>query len=337
MRKPKYMSPSSLALFEKDPEEYAIKHLVDNRPPKVPQNHYMAIGSAFDAYCKAALYAALFGTNSNPKYTLDALFETQVEPQNHEWAFENGFYVFQAYKKTGSFDELLTLLQAAKEDPQFEFDADATIGGVPIFGKPDCRFIHESGAHVILDWKVNGYCSAKSGTSPAKGYMMVRDGWGKETAKPSRGCNRPHKLHKALHWHGVSIGEGYLEANYASWADQCCMYGWMMGEEVGEEKLIVRIDQLVAKPMGPGNKPLIRVANHAGRISKVYQECLLQRLQTSWNRIKSGLIFSELTEEENKARCELLTGQADALNAHAGTNLGNFMNEITRSHNYFGG
>lgn len=337
MRKPKYMSPSSLSLFEKDSEEYYIKHLADEKPPKIPQNHYMAVGSAFDAYCKSALYAALFGQGSNPDFTLDALFKAQVEPQNHEWGFEHGYYAFQAYRETGSFDELLVLLQAAKEPPQFEFDAQAEVGGVPLYGKPDCRFIHQSGAHVVLDWKVNGYCSANNATSPCKGYVRVRDGWDATQAKASRGAGKAHKLYMPLHWHGVSIGTGYLEANNSSWADQCCMYGWMMGEEVGEEKLIVRIDQLVCKPRGPGNKPLIRVANHAARISKVYQECLLKRLQDAWNRIEQGLIFPELNAEENAARCALLDGQADAINAHVGTELGDFMNEITRSSTQYRG
>ncbi len=337
MRRPKYMSPSSLSLLEKDPEEYYTKHLAEHRPPKVGQMNYMAIGSAFDAYVKSALYAALFGVGHNPAYSLDALFKAQVEPQNHEWGFEHGMHAFRAYQESGSYDELLVLLQAAKESPKFEFDARTEVGGVPIYGKPDCKFVHESGAHVVLDWKVNGYCAAKGNTSPCKGYTMVRDGWTVKTAKASRGASCAHKLYAPLHWHGVSIGEGYLELSNASWADQICMYGWMMGEEVGEEKLIAKIDQLACKSQGPGNKPLIRVANHAGRISSTYQENLLRRLQDAWSRVQTGNIFAELTPEENAARCEMLEKQTDVIHAHTGTTLGHFINEIIRPQNFYGG
>ena len=55
---------------------------------------------------------------------------------------------------TGAFDELLAMLHKSKEPPRFEFEVRGDIKGVPIVGKPDCRFIHECGVHVILDWKV---------------------------------------------------------------------------------------------------------------------------------------------------------------------------------------
>ena len=52
MRTPKYISPSALKLFEKNPTEYYLKYLADAHPPRSPQTQPMSVGSAFDAFVK---------------------------------------------------------------------------------------------------------------------------------------------------------------------------------------------------------------------------------------------------------------------------------------------
>jgi hypothetical protein len=184
MRRPEYLSPTSLALFRKDTTEFYLNYLSDNRPPRIPQNQPMSIGSAFDAYVKSYLHTALFGVGNDPRYGFESLFEAQVEPHNRDWARDHGQYVFNQYKSAGALADLMTELRGAQGEPRFEFEAKGAVNGyrepavkrlgeVVLMGKPDCHFINNQGAHVILDWKVNGYCSP-SAHSPKPGYIRMR-------------------------------------------------------------------------------------------------------------------------------------------------------------------
>lgn len=312
MRMPTYISPSSLALWESDRESFYLKHLAEERPPRIPQADYMSIGSAFDAYVKSALHEACFGKGADPQFEFDAIFTEQVEEHNRDWALRAGEFAFERYKQTGSHDELLTALQKSEFAPQFEFTVKGEVNGVPLLGKPDCRYIHESGAHVILDWKVNGFCS-KYGASPYKGFRMIRDGWTSEEGKASRGVGKPHKMYMPMTHKGVEIGSHFLEETCEDWADQLSIYAWMLGEKVGDEDVVVCIDQLACKPNKDAEFPWVRVANHCCRISEPWQKSLLQRLVNCWSTIQSGYIFDNvLTREESDERCEILEGRASA-------------------------
>ena len=88
------------------------------------------------------------------------------------------------------------------------------------------------------------------------------------------------------------------------WADQTCMYGWMMGEKVGDDRLVVCIDQVVAKPNNP--KPLLRIAQHRCQVSPAHQFGLAQRLRVMWDSVQGGHVFNHLSEEDNKTKCEEL-------------------------------
>lgn len=325
MRQPQYLSPSSLGLWHSNREEYYMKHLAETRAPSIPQKNYMAIGSSFDAYVKSAMFEALFGLGADPRYTFENLFESQVEPQNREWALEHGAYVFECYKACGAYDDLLVLLQESKYAPQFEFKVEGTIEGAPLLGKPDLRFVHPLGAHVILDWKVNGYCS-KSPTSPYKNYKIVRDTWDESVAKHTRGNGGPHKEYKPIMWKGVEIHNGWLEDTCSDWADQLAIYSWLLGEPVGAENVIVCIDQIVSKG---GQPPLLRVANHRARISKVHQDNLLHKIKDCWGAITSGHIFTELSREESDALCETLEKQAVM------SRVDPVFNDLTRSQGFY--
>ena len=311
MRKPKFISSSALGLWETDKESYYLKYLADVKPPKEPQMNYMAAGSAFDAFVKAALHEALFGKGNDPAYERDALFTSQVEEQNRDECWEVGQHAFEAYKLCGAYDELLADMQRSEFDPMFEFRLDKVVEGVPLMGFPDCFYIHKSGVHVVLDWKFNGRFS-KYGATPYKYYSMIRDGWNETTAKPSRNCSRPHPKYKEKTHREVKLGSHCMAETSKDWADQLSIYAWMLGEKVGGEDFVVCIDQLACKTR-EGQLPLIRIANHRAKISAKWQNQLVQRLKSCWATIKSGHIFADLSEEDSKARQEILELEAATL------------------------
>lgn len=324
-RKPKSLSYSAMTLFEKNPEEYFLKYLAGNRPDKIPQEHPAAAGSAFDARVKSSLAADLELDTAETTNSYPVLFAAQVEPQNREWAEPVGVHLLDEYRSCGAYDNLLEILRTAT-DIKFETNAERVIEGVPMSGKPDCRFglLLQRPIRVILDWKVKGYCS-KNTTSPSKGYRICRDGtrW----KKPSRNNGQAHELYLATDHHGFEVSAGSMESCNDEYADQLTLYGWLLGEATGDDSVVVMIDELVAKPNGePGVMPLMRVASHRARVTKAHQQNLLERIKRCWDAIETGHIFTELSREENDARCELLDDTATSLRG-----TGNdFFNECTR-------
>lgn len=327
MRTPTYISPSAFMLWEKDPNEYALRHLVDNRPPRTPQELPASVGSSFDAWVKSNLHAKLFGPGANPQFEFSAIFETQVEPHNRDRARLMGLRCFDSYVHSGAYDDLLVMMENAKEDPQFEFSATGEINGVPMVGKPDCRFVTEHGLHIILDWKVKGYCS-KYGASPAKGYRIVRDGL--DWPKPSRNNGKAHKLYKPIDFKGMEISETPMETCDKDWAVQLSIYGWLLGEKIGDEHVVICIDELPCKSrQDKGLEPLIRVANHRARVSPEFQVDLSNRISDLWNRITTGHIFTDVDKETSEKRFAALQRGAIAL-ASDGSFEEDLFNEVSR-------
>lgn len=301
MRQPKYMSPTSLKIFESDREEYYINYLADNRPPRAPQTQPMSVGSAFDSFVKSYLYEKLVGQNA--EYEKQAIFEAQVEEHNRDWAQEAGQTVFDAYKSSGALVDLMTELKTSINEPRFEFSVQGTIDGtlcsVPLLGKPDIFFMNDRGARVIFDWKVNGYCSGRL-TSPKKGYVKVRGN--------CRNNGLPHKDCYPELYKGIRINKHeYIENVDKDWAAQLSIYSWLLGEEPGSLDLVIGIDQIC------GPKDNIRVASHRLRASSEYQLDLLFRLQKAWECIDSGYIFTDLSREESDKKCAHLDKVGEAL------------------------
>lgn len=339
-RRPKSLSYSAWALFEKDKEEFFVRYLADNRAPRLPQENYMSVGSAFDAYVKAALHTALFGKGHDPAFEFDKLFVDQVEEHNRDWARDAGQYIFDSYVLSGAYDELLKLLQQSTEPPRFESKIDATVDGVPFNGKPDLRFMLKFPdfdlLRVVLDWKVKGFCS-KYGASPSKGYALCRDGYspvGRNTTKkcpegkPSASHNTSHDNYLAHTHRGLVINAGMMEHCNDEYADQVSLYGWMLGETPGDENVVVAIDEIVAKFM-PTERPLLRVANHKARVSRDHQLKLLGKMKACWNAITSGHIFNDMSREDSDSRCEILEQTALGLQTDGSTEE-NWFNEVVR-------
>jgi hypothetical protein len=314
-------------LWEKDEREYILRHLVDKRPPRTPQELPASVGSSFDAWVKADLHAKLFGAGTDPQFEFSAIFESQVEAHNRDRACEMGLRCFDSYVHTGAYDELVALMENAKEDPQFEFTATGEVFGVPMTGKPDCRFVTQHDLHIILDWKVKGYCS-KWGASPAKGYRIVRDGIG--WLKPSRGTGKAHKLYKPMLLEGLEISQTPMEQCDKDWATQLSIYGWLLGEPVGAENVVICIDEIPCKSrQDKGQPPLLRVANHRAQVSPAFQKCLAGRIKVLWDRIENRHLFPDMSRADSQDKFETIQRGAIAL-ASDGSYEEDLFNELSR-------
>lgn len=319
MRIPTYLSPTSLGTWEKDQEEFYLRYLADQRPPRIPQTQPMAVGAAFDAYVKSYYHSILFDT-VDPRFEFEAIFEEQVEEHNRDWAKEAGKYVFECYKTSGALADLLGELQKSESEPRFEFTLQEEIRGVPLLGKPDLFYVHSSGTPIILDWKVNGYCG-KYNKSPNRGYLRVRDGW---VGAPSRNANAVHKDAHPMNHNGVIINIAeFLETIDKSWATQLCTYAWLCGAEIGSE-FVVALDQIVAKPDQP-DRPKLRIAEHRCLVSTAYQKQAIARFSELWEIVNSNHIFRELSFEDSATRCDTLDRQHKAF----GDEGDEFLREMT--------
>jgi hypothetical protein len=312
MRELKYISPTSLQTFQRDRSEFYLNYLAEHRPARMPQTQPMSVGSAFDAFVKSHIMKLLHGA-APPEFEMEVLFNQQVEPHNREWARKHGANVFRQYIASGALADLMSDLATAAESPRFEVKVEAriphedVIEGIPLLGKPDLYFITKEGAHVVYDWKVNGYC-AKRPTSPKKGFIMVRDGWKEDYAR-SRVVNCMHKDAQLMRINGITINiADWLENIYTPWANQLSIYAWVLGEPVGSG-FVVGIDQLVGIPR-PNANPSIRVAAHRMRVSANHQHALIRDLAVMWNTVREGprALFIEdgMTPDESEARCEIL-------------------------------
>jgi hypothetical protein len=139
---------------------------------------------------------------------------------------------------------------------------------------------------------------------------------------------KEHTNYLAMNFRGLEINSGYMEGCSKEYADQLCLYGWLLGEKVGDENVVLMLDELVAKYMD-GNPPLLRVANHRGRVSTAHQLALEARVAKCWNTITSGHVFQEMSLEDSKARCEVLDGMSDVLMSDGGK-MDNFFMECVR-------
>lgn len=330
MRKPQHMSPTSLGLFYSNATEFYLQYLADNRPPKAPQTQPMSIGSSFDAYAKSYLHQHLFGKGKDPKFNLQALFEAQVEPHNRDWAKPAGEYAFDIYRKSGALQDLMLDLQKAVGPPRFELEVKGVIdgqregvsldiGGIPLLGKPDLFYINRLGAHVVFDWKVNGFCSNYA-VSPMQGYVRLRE----------NGSNKgQHRDCQLMSHNGVMINVGqFLEDLNPDWGRQLAIYGWLLGEDIGSD-FIVAVDQLVCKPMAGLPRPHIRIAEHRLRTKRDFQWQVFVQAQKAWEIMHSDHFFRDLSPEESRDRCRALDGVADALKGD-GTSADRWFAEVTR-------
>lgn len=288
----KYLSNSSFKMFMDNRPQFYRNYLKPDKPPREPQNHHMAVGSAFDAYAKSHLHK-LIVDDKDPRFEFQTIFEAQVEEHNRDQALKDGKTVFDAYLKSGALGDLIMKLNGCMGKPQFEMTVEGIVNGtrpgvclqlgaVPILGKPDLYFRTNKGVRISADWKVNGFYS-KSGVSPTKGYVRLY---------PS--LDRHEDCYPVLFGDVTINGMLKMEQVDADWAAQLAMYAWLLGEKIGSD-FVVMIHQLVCRPTG------IRVAELMMQIGEEFQWNLYKQLHDVWYRIQAGEIFDDMSAEQSLA------------------------------------
>ena len=305
------ISPTSLHTFETDSTQFVLNYVKRVKRPK--QLKVMSIGSAFDARCKAYLMAEL--CNGNEKDLFLQLFEDSVESHNREWAMKESEQLFEWYKQAGSLADLVIELTGFKETPKFEFSVNKTLieraintdtaaMAIPLTGKPDCYFVNGEGAKVILDWKVNGYCSK---ASPVAGYVRCRNLTGFNEGAHKEVVPMMHK--------GINLGYGVPLKQ--QWNDQLIIYTWMLGDGIlsfDPDEWIVGIEQLACNLQHKNLAKRLRVASFRLERDTAAARTLWERLTRMWQAVQRGHYFINLSPEESDKRTEtLMSGGEDIL------------------------
>lgn len=315
MRQPTYLSPSSLAKFENYREEFYLNYLCPIKRKRSPQVDFMSVGSAFDAFAKNRIHIDVYGETATEgtDFEFGTIFEAQVEPHLRDFARERGQDLFDQYVMCGAYSSLLADIMASPYAPEMEFTVQGEVDAVPLLGKPDLRYVTKDGVHIICDWKVNGSTS-HIGASPFPGYQISRDAYGSNTHNKAYRqrrlktdpADKEYKDYKPLILKDVELQDTYLEDKCDYWADQLAIYSWLLGEPVGSEDFVVRMEQIACRPVTTRNLPRAKFSTHMNRIGARYQEQLVNRIHECWNTIRSGHIFTNMTREASDARCQAL-------------------------------
>lgn len=306
-RTPLKLSPSALARWESDVDAYFWQYIVPKefRPNRAPQTGPMSVGSAFDAIVKNSLYKRHFGESAceSDSYRMRDLIVQQCEEHTLPDSLVIACDVFEQYTECGALSNLNDLIQESPSPPRTEFEVNATIGGVPLMGKPDLHFYSHLGAHVIVDWKVSGAVS-KCGVSPQQGYQIALDLSGTRTSGKS------HKKYVPVqHPGGLEVSGWTMDQSTDYWADQLATYAWALGEPVGAQSFICRIEQLACRPapVKASDKRLrVKSVVHQSTVDPDYQMALLERYQKCWHHVTSGHYFPELTRSQSDRRANVL-------------------------------
>jgi hypothetical protein len=312
---------------------FYLKYLADNKMAREPQAIYMGVGSGFDAFVKSEIMARCYGKPMmrGTSFDFETLFEAQVEHHHRDRSFKIAKEVWKAYCVSGAFETLWADIERSPCAPMMEERVEGTVGGVPLLGLPDLVYVDaDSLLKVVTDFKIMGSGSAQGGgASPPQGYMIVRDGW--EGAKPSKQHGSAHKKHEEFKLSGVgldtvclcklepgemTIGKAYLEDFSLDWADQMSTYAWLLGSKVGAEDFVVRIE--CGSCRHPKDGMRVKWSTHMNRVSATHQISLIKTYKEIWKCIEDEHIFSEMSKEDSKARCEVLEMQAAApANTHS--------------------
>jgi len=304
-RTPAYLSPSALSTWEEAPDEAFTRYVVpkDIRPERQLQTSPMSVGSAFDALVKNALYKRYFGEDAclADSYRIRDLVVQQCQEHTLPESLVIAIDCFDQYVECGALEILAELIDRSKVLPRMEFDLTAVVEGVPLLGKPDLHFHTRRGAHVITDWKVSGSVS-KGGVSPQQGYKSCRTiAGGKD--------NVPHKKFVACDVGGVIVNSVPMNETTDYWADQLATYAWALGEPIGSQDFICRIEQLACRPTPKKDTTLrlkIKCVVHQSTVAANYQRELIERYKRAWSGIQSGHYFQDVSRAASDARANLI-------------------------------
>jgi hypothetical protein len=259
-RQPTYISPSTYMIAE-ECELSAAFLKWSGVKLKTIQTMPMAVGSAFDSFIKAEI-AHLLGK----PVVLAKLLETVEQPE----AIPIGKQLAEQYVNQGC---LRRLINEGLSDIELNFK-EVEVFGVPVYCKPDSVL----GDGTPIDWKVNGYGSARGGSVEIGYFRRIRNGmdlW----------INSPEQFF--LH-----------QINY-KWAIQLIFYWWVQNQD--------KLDQLNlnANPMVKGRIEQVCITpNHVDFVSyQAYAQNtfvieLRDKVQALWQRVLKGE-FMEPTPSES--------------------------------------
>lgn len=258
---PKYISPSTFKLMQQC--EYMVWLLKYSGIPflESPQTKPMAVGSAFDSFVKAEI-AYLLGKHKESKNLLAELLKTVSE--QHADCILVGKKLFEEYNYAGCvrrlMDDGLTDIELSSTREIFGqtvAGSEKTIGGVPVFCKPDAVI----GTNTPIDWKVNGALS-DTGASPKKGYLRCY----------KNGCDQGRHDQ-----YGIP-----LEDIDKDWAIQLTFYAWVAGKLEGN--LPVAIEQVAVRGA------VVQFASFRTYVSDSFAQAVKAQLQDYWERFNSGVV-----------------------------------------------
>lgn len=308
MRTRPYVSPTQLKKWRENKRGYYIEYLADTRVPKPPQTLPMAVGSAFDVFVKYAI-ARRFKLDDFLKIPEEEALLGQIENKGIiVQAEEEGRHLLECYKSSGAFNDLCGEIYS---DIHMEFSVEKIMFGVPMFLKPDLTFRTPRGLPVVVDWKVNGALSASS-TSPAKGYVLVRDGWDGTVMGQSRGNMTAHKECILNKYDTIYVNDvGTLTDE---WELQIALYGLGTNSTV-DEPMIAGIEQLACKRFK--GRPYPRCASHRVLIRPEKLKSIRDELVEMWEVINSDHVFRDMSKADSQALQAALEKEAEKQNRHS--------------------
>jgi hypothetical protein len=309
MRTREYLSPLQLSRWEKEPERYYLEYLADTKVGREPQTLPMAVGSAFDVFVKSSLQRR-FGRGYIPGTEAEIMLK-QVENELYrkELMEEIAPKLLTGYQVSGAYASICGLVGDVTT-LEMEYDGKGQLWGIPWVFKPDflCRTV--GSFPVVIDWKVNGYCS-NSNTSPEAGYLRCTDGW--QGGVHSRDNGATHKLFQPMKFGDILVnGNSSMyevgQGTRSDWNTQLTIYGlgyW----GVDAPPMVVGIDQLACKTVeGIGRVP--RIAQHRWLVTRASVQAVKERVERMWEAINSDWVFRFMTKDESRARCDELELQA---------------------------
>lgn len=292
MKLPRHLSPSSITVYKRNPREFYLRYLADNRPERTPGTNAMSVGIAFDCRIKSQLSLAFYGKDN---FVGEA--KNQINPEHYEMAHAAGEHIFAEYVESGAFGALLDLVSESPLEPIMEEDVECKIGEATLFGKPDLAIATKNHIPIMADFKVNGYCS-KYPKSPQKGWMKLRSRVGEDWE-----TRNYHPKTVPLLVDGVEVNATWtMDQVYVDWAAQLTVYGWAL-EKMGVTSNvdpITMIEQIVAKPNKQGGKPILRFATHSAFVAPSFKLELYEYIQKLWALCHSDHFFTDVSKEESQ-------------------------------------
>lgn len=255
-RTPRWISPSALGLYVRDPLTYYFRYLgpEEYKPPATFQTPPMAVGQAFDTIAKTYLGAHVPLTTRH-----DLSEEVKKRAQT----------MFKGWLNSGAPESLPEGLLPEPGWSHTEKDKKPMTGeinGVPVGGYPDATWRNDLTTG-ILDWKVTGAYAVKR-PLPKDGYRYV---WG--------GGQRIDGL----------FPDQPIEDTNKTWARQLAIYAFIEELADGSEPVNAIIEQII----GEKGSDAVLVARYQSKISADFQRKLIEQLKRLWQAIQDKTVVDE--------------------------------------------